>query len=96
MNLLVSSHYRNTPDDLQILSDAPAHHIFVLLPPTGLNDGLPEVFCIIQVRKSFVSFVTSSYFNALIADRKRTFFFLCDVEALMSSYLCNGGSSSQQ
>lgn len=24
------------------------------------------------------------------------FFFLCDVEALMSSYLCNGGSSSQQ
>jgi N-acetyltransferase 10 len=31
MALMVSSHYKNTPNDLQMLSDAPAHHLFVLL-----------------------------------------------------------------
>ena len=31
MNIFVSSHYKNTPNDLQLLSDAPAHQIFVLL-----------------------------------------------------------------
>lgn len=31
MNIFVSSHYKNTPNDLQLLSDAPAHNIFVLL-----------------------------------------------------------------
>jgi N-acetyltransferase 10 len=25
MNIFVSSHYKNTPNDLQLLSDAPAH-----------------------------------------------------------------------
>lgn len=51
MGLLVSSHYRNTPDDLQTLSDAPAHHLFVLLPPQDQTkgDALPSVLCVIQV-----------------------------------------------
>lgn len=31
--LFVSSHYKNSPDDLQLLSDAPAHAVFVLLGP---------------------------------------------------------------
>ncbi|KAK4309512.1 hypothetical protein Pmani_018864 [Petrolisthes manimaculis] len=49
--LLVSSHYRNTPDDLQTLSDAPAHNLFVLLPPQDSvkGDALPPVLCVIQV-----------------------------------------------
>ncbi|CAL4185238.1 unnamed protein product, partial [Meganyctiphanes norvegica] len=49
--LLVASHYRNTPDDLQILSDAPAHHLFVLLPNQEniKGDELPTVLCVIQV-----------------------------------------------
>lgn len=33
MNIFVSSHYKNTPNDLQMLSDAPAHQIFVLMGP---------------------------------------------------------------
>jgi len=33
MTIFVSSHYKNTPNDLQMLSDAPAHQIFVLLGP---------------------------------------------------------------
>lgn len=33
MALYVASHYKNSPNDLQMLSDAPAHHLFCLLPP---------------------------------------------------------------
>ena len=55
---------QNSPDDLQLLSDAPAHHIFALLGPmyeyffndyeSSTNngkdeDGLPDVYCVIQV-----------------------------------------------
>lgn len=29
--LFVSSHYKNSPNDLQLMADAPAHHLFVLL-----------------------------------------------------------------
>ncbi|KAG5457516.1 MAG: N-acetyltransferase 10, partial [Olpidium bornovanus] len=50
MALYVASHYKNTPDDLQLLSDAPAHHLFVLLPPIKEGDtALPEPLCVIQV-----------------------------------------------
>jgi len=50
MALYVSSHYKNSPNDLQLLSDAPAHHIFVLLGPvTPGSLELPEVLCVLQV-----------------------------------------------
>lgn len=53
MSLYVSSHYKNTPNDLQMLSDAPAHHIFCLLGPFegGARNllALPEILCVIQV-----------------------------------------------
>ena len=43
--------WQNSPNDLQMLSDAPAHHIFVLLGPVdGKMTGLPNVLCVIQVR----------------------------------------------
>ena len=49
-SLLVASHYRNSPDDLQVLSDAPAHRIFVLMPPMDKNaSSIPTVLCVIQV-----------------------------------------------
>lgn len=50
MALYVASHYKNTPNDLQMLSDAPAHHLFCLLGP--VNPGgkkLPEILCVVQV-----------------------------------------------
>lgn len=48
--LYVASHYKNTPDDLQLMSDAPAHELFVLVPPVSENTGaLPEPLCVIQV-----------------------------------------------
>lgn len=49
MALYVASHYKNTPNDLQMISDAPAHHLFCLLPPGTKSGALPEVLCFIQV-----------------------------------------------
>ena len=59
VSIFVSSHYKNTPNDLQMMSDAPAHHVFVLLGPVnrknaggageGGGESLPEVLCAVQV-----------------------------------------------
>ncbi|MFT7814465.1 RNA cytidine acetyltransferase [Arapaima gigas] len=50
MGLYVASHYKNSPNDLQMLSDAPAHHLFCLLPPVPpTQNSLPEVLAVIQV-----------------------------------------------
>ena len=49
MSLFVSSHYKNTPNDLQLMSDAPAHELFVLLGPLTASSSLPDVLCAIQV-----------------------------------------------
>ncbi|KAF5013605.1 hypothetical protein FDECE_410 [Fusarium decemcellulare] len=48
--LYVASHYKNSPDDLQLMSDAPAHELFVLVPPVSESSTrLPEPLCVIQV-----------------------------------------------
>ncbi|TGZ57202.1 hypothetical protein CRM22_009984 [Opisthorchis felineus] len=50
MALYVASHYKNSPNDLQLLSDAPAHHIFCLLAPYKPESGkVPEILCVLQV-----------------------------------------------
>ncbi|KAJ3069222.1 N-acetyltransferase 10 [Podochytrium sp. JEL0797] len=53
MSLYVASHYKNSPNDLQLMSDAPAHHLFVLLPPMNTAAGapatLPEPLVVIQI-----------------------------------------------
>jgi len=54
MSLFVSSHYKNSPNDLQLLSDAPSHSIFVLMKPLEKNDSeakksIPDIFAAIQV-----------------------------------------------
>ena len=48
-SLYVASHYKNSPDDLQLLSDAPAHRLFVLLGPVREDQPLPDVYCVVQV-----------------------------------------------
>ncbi|XP_035229406.1 RNA cytidine acetyltransferase-like isoform X2 [Stegodyphus dumicola] len=48
--LFVSSHYKNTPNDLMMMADAPAHHIFCLLPSVHVDcTELPSILCAIQV-----------------------------------------------
>lgn len=50
MALYVASHYKNSPNDLQLMSDAPAHQLYVLVPPVEENsERLPEPLCVIQV-----------------------------------------------
>jgi N-acetyltransferase 10 len=51
MGLYTSAHYKNTPNDLQMLSDAPAHSVFVLLSPSAEKDGdsLPDILAVVQV-----------------------------------------------
>ena len=50
MALYVASHYKNSPNDLQLMSDAPAHCLFVLLPPVDeKTSSIPEILCVLQV-----------------------------------------------
>ncbi|KAJ6005278.1 RNA cytidine acetyltransferase [Penicillium sp. IBT 35674x] len=50
MSLYSASHYKNTPNDLQLMSDAPAHQLYVLLPPIDEKaKQLPDPLCVIQV-----------------------------------------------
>ncbi|KAJ5245897.1 RNA cytidine acetyltransferase [Penicillium chermesinum] len=45
MALYVASHYKNTPNDLQLMSDAPAHQLYVLVPPmTKRPRSFPSLF----------------------------------------------------
>lgn len=45
MSIYVSAHYKNTPNDLQLLADAPGHHVFV-----KDDTKLPNVLVVLQVR----------------------------------------------
>ncbi|KAH3901377.1 ribosome biosynthesis protein KRE33 SCDLUD_002869 [Saccharomycodes ludwigii] len=51
MSLYVASHYKNSPNDLQLMSDAPAHQLFVLLPPIDPKDGarVPDPLVVVQI-----------------------------------------------
>ena len=49
MALYVSSHYKNSPNDLQLMSDAPAHELFVLIGPYINSNRMPEPLCAIQI-----------------------------------------------
>ena len=49
MSLFVSSHYKNSPNDLQLLCDAPAHSIFVLTKSITKGEVLPDIYAAIQI-----------------------------------------------
>ena len=53
MSLFISSHYKNSPNDLQLMSDAPAHLLFVLLGPLKSTEDnknqIPDILCVIQI-----------------------------------------------
>lgn len=50
--LLVAAHYKNQPNDLQLLSDAPGHHLFILcsssIDSRNAQNSVPDVFCVIH------------------------------------------------
>ena len=50
VSLFVSSHYKNSPDDLMLMSDAPKHHVLAFIPPVSEEDAaVPEVYVAIQI-----------------------------------------------
>lgn len=50
MALYVALHYKNSPNDLQLMLDAPAHQLFVLLPPMQPGDNrIPDPLCVVQL-----------------------------------------------
>ncbi|CAH7687422.1 GNAT acetyltransferase 2-domain-containing protein [Phakopsora pachyrhizi] len=50
MSLYVASHYKNSPNDLQLMSDSPSQQLYVLLPPIRDEDEqLPEPLAVIQL-----------------------------------------------
>jgi N-acetyltransferase 10 len=48
MNLYVASHYKNSPNDLMLMSDAPQHGLFVLLGEK-IDGVLPNPIVVVQV-----------------------------------------------
>jgi N-acetyltransferase 10 len=56
-SLFITSHYKNSPNDLQLLSDNPSHDLFVLLGEIKKEDGeegtkklsIPTILCAIQI-----------------------------------------------
>ncbi|KAH9599326.1 Helicase domain [Trypanosoma melophagium] len=47
--MLVAAHYKNQPNDLQLMSDAPGHHLFILCSSSVETNGeIPDVFCVIH------------------------------------------------
>ncbi|CAD2221622.1 N-acetyltransferase 10 [Angomonas deanei] len=47
-SLLIAAHYKNQPNDLQLLSDAPGHHLFILCAGTITDNKIPDIFCVIH------------------------------------------------
>ena len=50
VGLSVASHYKNEPDDLILMSDAPNHRLFALLPPLDNQEkAIKNIICYVQV-----------------------------------------------
>lgn len=50
VSLYVASHYKNTPNDLLLMADAPAHHLFALLAPVDESANvMPDILAVVQV-----------------------------------------------
>ncbi|KAG5613420.1 hypothetical protein H5410_024701 [Solanum commersonii] len=50
MALYVASHYKNSPNDIQLMADAPSHNLFVLLGRVNESrKHIPDILCVIQV-----------------------------------------------
>ncbi|ETO27670.1 hypothetical protein RFI_09460 [Reticulomyxa filosa] len=84
MSLYVSSHYKNQPNDLQLMSDAPAHELFVLIPPRNqerkhkLSSGMqpdsidlqiPDILAVVQI--CFEGNLTKSLIHKTLGQGKR-------------------------
>lgn len=71
-SLYTSAHYKNSPNDLQMLSDAPAHRLLVLLgPQKSSSDGsnLPDILCVVQI--AFEGYINQKTVQAELAKNNK-------------------------
>ncbi|EPY21209.1 N-acetyltransferase 10 [Strigomonas culicis] len=47
-SLLIAAHYKNQPNDLQLLSDAPGHHLFILCADKVTDGAVPDIYCVVH------------------------------------------------
>jgi hypothetical protein len=74
MALYVASHYKNSPNDLQLMADAPAHHLFVLLGKTFFFElMLLLLFFFFFFFAHEIRFVLIIYVQALLMSQKINF-----------------------
>ncbi|KAL6502634.1 hypothetical protein OROHE_024287 [Orobanche hederae] len=72
MALFVASHYKNSPNDLQLMADAPAHHLFVLLGPVDESTNhLPDILCVVQI--SFEGQISRKSASKNLSDGRQPF-----------------------
>ncbi|UYV70315.1 NAT10 [Cordylochernes scorpioides] len=72
MGLYVAAHYRNSPNDLMMLMDAPMHQLFCLLPPFEPDSStLPEPLCVIHL--SFEGQLSWDNVRKQLESRQRAF-----------------------
>lgn len=48
-SIFSTSHYKNQPNDLMLLSDNPCHRLFVLLGPLEKDGRMPMPLAVLQV-----------------------------------------------
>ena len=51
-----------SPNDIQMLSDAPNHHVFCLLGPNAKSSNNPTILCAVQVFDRSCMFKDLIYF----------------------------------
>ena len=69
-SIYTTAHYKNSPNDLQVLSDAPAHRIYIMLGPqkgggSGGPGGIPDILCVVQV--AFEGKISQNIVNSELA-----------------------------
>ena len=79
MALYVASHYKNSPNDLQLMADAQSHHLFVLLGMPFLEEPLPP-FSLVML------FEDDAHFSLSILD---SIYLLLHLQALLMSLKIN-------
>ena len=90
MALYVASHYKNSPDDLQLMADAPAHHLFVLL---GMWLILSSFLSIVWIcgNQTFLRLNAKWTFNVGPVDESKNHLpdILCVIQVCLNFSLCS-------
>ncbi|RPA99292.1 DUF699-domain-containing protein [Choiromyces venosus 120613-1] len=72
MRLYIASHYKNSPNDLQLMSNTPSYQLLVLLPPVQEGTkNIPDPPCVIHVELSYEGLISRESVQQSLAQGKR-------------------------